>query len=285
MEEKKRSNIMVRTVSGVLFTAIVIAASLVSFYTFAALLLWICAAGVMEFYRLAERCDLQPRKVTGTVAACAVLLLNLAAARLEGLGGLLLAGCVLLAAAIFVTELYRRGKNPLASIATTLAGVLYVAVPLSMVGYMPMTGRDYAPEPATGGGYDPWIFLCYIFIVWANDAFAYLVGISIGRHKLFPRISPKKSWEGLFGGIAGAVGTACLIGWLTGESLIFWAGLGAVVSVGGIFGDLVESMFKRAGDVKDSGSIMPGHGGFLDRFDAMLFSAPLVYVYFTIFAM
>lgn len=275
MEEKKRSNIVVRTISGVLFTAIVIAASLVSYYTFAALLLWICAAGIMEFYRLAERCDLQPRKVTGTAAACVLLLLSLASAWLESMNGLLLAGSVVLTIIIFASELYRTGKNPVASIAATLAGVVYVAVPLSIVCYMPMLG----------GEYDPWMFLSYIFIVWANDAFAYLVGISIGRHRLFPRISPKKSWEGLVGGVAGAVGTACLIGWLKGESLVVWAGLGAVVTVGGIFGDLVESMFKRAGDVKDSGSIMPGHGGFLDRFDAMLFSAPLVYVYFTIFAM
>ena len=132
---------------------------------------------------------------------------------------------------------------------------------------------------AAGGGWRPWPMVCFILVIWANDVFAYLVGSSLGRHPLCKRISPNKSWEGFFGGIAGAVGVALAASWLLGADMGRWAGLAAVASLTGVAGDLVESKFKRAAGVKDSGRILPGHGGWLDRFDAMILSAPYVLVY------
>ena len=119
----------------------------------------------------------------------------------------------------------------------------------------------------------------FIFIIWANDVFAYLVGMSIGRTKLCERLSPKKSWEGFFGGVIGAVAMGLVAARMLGGSYAEWAVLALIASVTGVLGDLVGSMFKRAAGVKDSGTLIPGHGGVLDRFDAMLLAAPFVFVY------
>ena len=132
---------------------------------------------------------------------------------------------------------------------------------------------------AGDGVWRPETVLCYIFIIWANDVFAYLVGMTFGRHRLCERLSPKKSWEGFFGGIAGAVVLGLVAARVMDGSCWVWAGLALVAAATGVLGDLVESMFKRAAGVKDSGNLIPGHGGVLDRFDAMLLSAPFVFVY------
>ena len=137
------------------------------------------------------------------------------------------------------------------------------------------------------------IVLFYIFIIWANDSFAYLFGITLGKHRLFERISPKKSWEGFVGGLFGAA----LMGFIAAKDIISdmelcgmtdinemgvmvkWIGMALIAAVAGVFGDLVESLFKRSIDIKDSGRIMPGHGGWLDRFDALLLSIPFSFIY------
>ena len=124
------------------------------------------------------------------------------------------------------------------------------------------------------------VVLGVIFTVWANDIGAYLIGRWLGRHRLFERISPKKSWEGFLGGVCSAIAVGILMGYWQDASLLLWAGAGLVIAVSSVFGDLVESMLKRSVGLKDSGSIIPGHGGFLDRFDALLMAVPFVFVYF-----
>jgi phosphatidate cytidylyltransferase len=136
----------------------------------------------------------------------------------------------------------------------------------------------------SGGDYNPWLVMAFFAMVWVNDTGAYLVGVTIGKRRLFPRISPKKSWEGFIGGVLFTIGLSYGISlYIDGYPMFLWLVAGLVVSVFGTMGDLTESMLKRAMDVKDSGSILPGHGGVLDRFDAVTFAAPLVYVLFEFF--
>lgn len=149
-------------------------------------------------------------------------------------------------------------------------GIIYVAVPMAMLLYVPQM---------LVGKWNPWAMMAFISIIWVNDICAYLVGVTLGKHRLCERISPKKSWEGFFGGLIGAAGFAVLFGHLFGGNLLIWGGLGLVVALAGVAGDLIESLIKREADVKDSGTMMPGHGGFLDRFDALLLATPFALFY------
>lgn len=274
----KMKNLAVRTMSGLVLAAVVLGAIAWSQWSFGALLLVLLAVGMLEFYALAGKQGNSPQKIVGLVAGIVLFVLNFAfvSEDIEILGsarqayGCGLAFLLLLLPAMFICELYRRNENPAAGIGTTMMGVCYVALPLSLMCYIPMVGSDT---------WNPWVMIAYIFIIWANDVFAYLVGMSIGRHRLCERLSPKKSWEGFFGGLAGAVVMGVVAAKVLDAHVWVWAGLALVAAVSGVLGDLVESMFKRAAGVKDSGKLIPGHGGMLDRFDAMLLSAPFVFVY------
>jgi phosphatidate cytidylyltransferase len=167
---------------------------------------------------------------------------------------------------VSIVELYRKKSTPLENIFVSVGNVIYIVVPIMML----FLFRSY----------DKWFFLIYFVAVWTNDVGAYLVVMTMGKHRLFERISPKKSWEGFFGGLFFSIVISLVSGYLLKNELsLWWAGFGAVVCIAGVFGDLVESMFKRAVQMKDSGSVIPGHGGFLDRFDAVFISAPIVFIY------
>ena len=126
----------------------------------------------------------------------------------------------------------------------------------------------------------PLILLSVFIFLWSNDTFAFLIGKSIGRNKLFESISPKKTIEGFVGGLLGTLITAIIIFYVKEtETIWFWLALGAIVSVSGTFGDLFESLLKRKAGIKDSGNIMPGHGGILDRIDSLLFAIPFSYLF------
>lgn len=275
---EKMKNLMVRTLSGAVLAVVVLGAICWSQWSFGALLALLLIVGMGEFYTLAEARGESPQRFIGLIAGLILLALNFAFVSddIQILGSANqafacgLAFLLLLLPVMFICELFRRRENPIANIASTLLGVIYVAMPFSLMCYFPIIASET---------WNPWVMLFYIFIIWANDVFAYLVGMSIGRHKLFERLSPKKSWEGFFGGVIGAVAMGLLAARVLDGGYAAWAGLAFVASITGVLGDLVESMFKRAAGVKDSGSLIPGHGGVLDRFDAMLLSAPFVFVY------
>ena len=265
-------NLMVRTLSGLVLVAVFVGAVLGSQWSFGALLLLILVGGQTEFYKLARETGLSPQRWMGLAVGVLLFALNFIVFRqfsrsvTDEAGGAvlyLLLYIGLLLPTLFVCELFRRSATPLANLGATLLGVLYVAVPLSLLLYVPVLAGDGVWRPET--------VLCYIFIIWANDVFAYLVGMTFGRHRLCERLSPKKSWEGFFGGLAGA--------YALDANYWVWGGLALVASLSGVAGDLVESMFKREAGVKDSGQVIPGHGGVLDRFDALLLSAPYVFLY------
>ncbi len=184
---------------------------------------------------------------------------------------------------LFISELYTRNANAVNDWAYTMLGQMYIALPLACINVL-----AFRQQP---DGTISFYFLLplsvYIFL-WVNDTGAYLSGSLLGRHKLFPRISPGKSWEGSIGGGLLVLAVAALLGWwensheyLSGLSVIEWMGLGLVVVFFGTWGDLVESLFKRTLGIKDSGSILPGHGGMLDRFDSSLMAIPasVIYIY------
>ncbi|WP_297932114.1 phosphatidate cytidylyltransferase [uncultured Alistipes sp.] len=274
----KMKNLVIRSLSGAVLGVVVLGAILWSQWSFGALLLVLSLAGMHEFYALCERRGEAPQRVLGLLSGALLFALNFAFVsddiRILGPAGHAfgsgMAFLLLLMPLLFVCELYRKRENPAANIAVTLLGVVYVALPFSLLLYLPILSTD---------AWTPWVVVAYVTIIWANDVCAYLVGMTVGRRKLFERLSPKKSWEGFFGGLAGAVGAGLAAGHLLGASLAAWAGLALVAAVVAVAGDLAESMFKRAAGVKDSGALIPGHGGVLDRFDAMLLSAPFVFVY------
>ena len=197
-------NLMVRTLSGAVLAVVVLGAVIWSQWSFGALLLAMLVAGMLEFYGLAEKQGNAPQKIVGMAAGIVLFALNFAFVSddIEILSGASqafacgMAFMLLLIPAMFICELYRKQQNPASGIGTTLMGVCYIALPLSLMCYIPIIGSEV---------WTPWVMIFYIFIIWANDVFAYLVGMSVGRHRMFERLSPKKSWEGFFGGLAGAV--------------------------------------------------------------------------------
>lgn len=183
---------------------------------------------------------------------------------------------------LFVAELYLKNESPILSWAYTMLGQMYIAFPLSLINILAFGNDDVSVE----GSANMLLPLSVFILLWANDTGAYCTGSLLGRHKLFPRISPAKSWEGSIGGGVLSIIVAALIGHYgangagtKGMDIMVWIGLGVVVVVFGTWGDLVESLFKRTIGVKDSGKILPGHGGMLDRFDSSLLAIPAVVVY------
>lgn len=178
-----------------------------------------------------------------------------------------------------IAELYYKAPNPINNWAFTLFAQVYCAGSFSMLNFI-------GAEPGTPGvmSYTP-IFIMAIFIfVWLDDTGAYLVGSLIGKHKLFERISPKKSWEGFFGGLILALASSQAFAWFAPEiNRMNWLGLAATVVLFGTWGDLIESLLKRTLGVKDSGNVLPGHGGMLDRFDSVMLAVPASYIYIELF--
>ena len=183
---------------------------------------------------------------------------------------------------LFISELYTKAPNPINNWAYTMLSQMYIALPFSMINVVAFHSTGDAHV------YDYLLPLSIFIFLWTNDTGAYISGSLLGRHKLFPRVSPGKSWEGSIGGGLLVLAVAALVGYLVNSSegghalsIPAWMGLGLVVVFFGTWGDLVESLFKRTLGIKDSGNILPGHGGMLDRFDSslMAFPAAVVYLY------
>jgi phosphatidate cytidylyltransferase len=280
-----KKSLVTRTLSGAALMVVFFGAIYCSRWSFGALVLAMVLGCQYEFYRMCRAAGNEPQQFAGLVLGAALAVMSFVVFMQFGgdepvgvfvgkmvytLGLYML----LLVPTIFICEMVRNRPTPIANVATTFAGVMYAALPLALLFFVPLL--------LGGGDWNPWIMLGYILIVWSNDVFAYLVGCAIGRHRMCERISPKKSWEGFVGGVVGAIAIGVGVAWLLGGDLILWGGMSAVVAVTGVAGDFVESMFKRSVGVKDSGAMLPGHGGWLDRFDALLISSPFVFAYLLI---
>ena len=178
-----------------------------------------------------------------------------------------------------IAELYYKAPNPINNWAFTLFAQVYCAGSFSILNFI-------GAEPGTPGvmSYTPLFIMAIFIFVWLDDTGAYLVGSLIGKHKLFERISPKKSWEGFFGGLILSLASSQAFAWFAPEiNRMNWLGLAATVVLFGTWGDLIESLLKRTLGVKDSGNVLPGHGGMLDRFDSVMLAVPASYIYIELF--
>ena len=277
----KQKNFIVRTITGTLFVAIMVAGFLnprAMVFLFAL----ITGLSVWEYTGLVNGIDdVRVNRFISTVAGV-YLFLAVAAWRMGLVANFIIVVPYLLTIVyLFVSGLFTCSKNPVADWAYTMLGQMYVALPLSMINIL-----AFEVDGQWGVNFDPLLPLSIFIFLWTNDSGAYCCGSLLGRHKLFPRVSPGKSWEGSIGGCVLVLAVAALIGWWanSGEmthqlSIAAWMGLGLVVVVFGTLGDLVESLFKRTLGIKDSGNLLPGHGGMLDRFDSALMAIPAAVIY------
>ncbi len=176
---------------------------------------------------------------------------------------------------VVIARLYRKSPDPIATWAYILLGQVLLAGPFALMNFI-----VFDRHGADASSYTPLLLLAIFVCVWMNDTGAFLVGSLLGRRKLFERISPKKSWEGFYGGLALALAVSSFFSWVMPEVAWYkWMGLAAVIVVFGTWGDLSESLLKRTLHVKDSGCLLPGHGGMLDRFDSVMMAVPAALVY------
>lgn len=271
-------NLRQRLVVGILGGAVFVGAVLWRPESLAALLLLLTVTGSLEFYRLVRTAGFRPERGPGVALAVITLLVmgQAAIGQLPVWAPWLLPPAVAL---VLVVELYRSAHpQPFVNVALTWAGVAYVAVPL---GLLPTLA--FGPDGAFSG----WPVLGLVLLIWAADTGAYAAGRLWGRRKLFPRHSPGKTWEGWVGGTLLALATGWgLAHWAPAPlSLGQWLGAAALVAVFGVWGDLAESMLKRSLGVKDSGTLLPGHGGVLDRFDSLLLATPFVVAWVKVWAL
>jgi len=268
--------VIIRTITGLIFISIVIASVCWSIYSFMLVFLLVTMLCQHEFYFLIHSDNIKPQKIAGFILG-AFLFLSVAlyAHNISGFGLVLLN--IPLACLIFVAEMYRKHETPFTNIAITLLGVYYIALPLSLLNFF------YSPFQITGE-FRVQLLLGFFIITWVTETAAYVAGNLFGKHLLFQRISPKKTWEGIIGAVLFGIITAFILSMVFKDFLFcHWLAIAMLIILAGTFGDLAESLFKRSCQVKDSGSLLPGHGGMLDRFDSILFAAPFVFLYIYIF--
>lgn len=277
----KQKNLITRTITGVLFVAIMVV-GMMRPDTLILLFALITGMTLWEYTGLVN--DIEGVHVNRLISTIAGVYFFLAVAgwRIGMVQGfVVMVPYVLTIVYSLIAELYLKQQNPVADWAYTMLGQMYIALPFSMVVFLAFPLTDFG-----GSTFDYLLPLSIFIFLWANDTGAYCTGSLLGKHKLFPRISPGKSWEGSIGGGIFVLIIAGIIGYLVNNNgmahhvgMAEWIGLGLVVVVFGTWGDLVESLFKRTLGIKDSGKILPGHGGMLDRFDSSLMALPAAVIY------
>ncbi len=269
MSTSKMSNLLKRTIFGLILVTIVSGSILLSEYSMLGLVMLIYVLGTVELHKLIA---LKGNTITLFSSLAGILIIGvtyLATAGLIPLYALAVMLIVLLTLAIFIYVI--AGKNSYTSVASMFFGGLWIAVSLSLYAALGWQNET--------GVYDPTMLLIVIILIWVNDIGAFLVGSFIGKNPLAPSISPGKTWEGFISGIVLTMIGGILVYRITlTYSLYHWIILSILISLGATIGDLFESKIKREYGAKDSGNIIPGHGGILDRFDSLFFSAPLVYL-------
>jgi phosphatidate cytidylyltransferase len=281
-------NLITRSKTALVFVAVVLVSIWWNQWTYLALMLAIISLSLWEYYGVTGKIITKNKvsflyKYLAVFLGCTLFLasffpiLNYPTDHKQALSETLFFYFIIPLLPVFIFlifEMLAGSEMPFQNVGINITGFYYIAVPVSMTNFIVFETGAYRSLPLIG----------VILLIWANDAFAYLVGSAIGRHKIFPRISPGKTWEGTVGGIAGNFIAAFLIFSVFNlYGLSDWLLIAGLVSVFATLGDWAESMLKRSLNIKDTGSLFPGHGGMLDRFDAFFFTIPFVALYFLLF--
>ena len=273
------ANLRTRILTALGLGSVFVGAVVISEYSSVLIFLIIALTGLWEFYTLiAKNAEVKPQKFAGTVLGLLLYITGITLTVLADSTGISLmewkkigAGFLLLFLGIATIEMFRKRVQSFQNVSTTLFGAFYTCMPFTL---LVNCGVD------AQGNYAPWTIIGFFFIIWASDTGAYFVGRSFGKHKLAERLSPKKTVEGFIGGIFASALVAYLISMYNSMlSVTAWIICGIVLAIAGTAGDLFESMLKRQLGVKDSGNILPGHGGILDRFDSTYFAAPVFWMF------
>jgi len=268
--------LLIRTLSGLVYVVLTVGSILISKYTFFAFFTLVLAYTLYEFYRLSKNDGVKPQFILGILTAI-YLFVSFFLYDMKLVTADIFLGMIPLLMLVPIVELIKGGERTVQNIAYTILGIVYIAFPFSMLNFI-VTPIQLQPEK-----YMPEVLLCLFILLWANDSGAYLFGSWLGKHKMIERISPKKTWEGAVGGaLLTMVVSVVMFRILNVLGFVDAIVLSLITVVAGTLGDLIESMIKRHFHVKDSGAIMPGHGGLLDRFDSMLLAAPVYYIYITL---
>lgn len=271
-------NLGTRIFTGIIFICLLMGGLLINRYSYLIVFSVITCLALYEFYGLLSKAGKVPlNKILNTVGGLCLFVSAYFFFSSTSQSLLLLvpyAGYLLI---LFVSELYARHPNPIMSLAYAVLGQMYIAIPLALLNFL-----AFGYNGLTGSYHYAFLLALFVFI-WVNDSFAYLTGSLFGKHRLFERISPKKSWEGFIGGALFSIIAAIIYSqFYTQLPMWAWIGFSLVTIVAGTLGDLIESLMKRTLQVKDSGALLPGHGGILDRIDSVIFSIPALFVYLQI---
>ncbi len=265
-------NLVTRTFSGIVFVVIIIGSIVSGIHVLLSVFLIITILALLEYTKFTtDTFHDKSSKLTFLISGI-ILYTIVALVHLTYISIFWLTSILPILTIPVITILLSNHKNPIASISKMVFGLIYIALPFSLLISFYKFNSVFNEFPE--------LIIGFFVILWFNDVFAYIVGSLIGKTKLFKKISPKKTWEGTIGGIVLSILAAYVLSlFFSSIDLTDWLVIGFLISIFATLGDLVESMFKRHANLKDSGNIMPGHGGVLDRLDGLLLAAPIVYVY------
>jgi phosphatidate cytidylyltransferase len=277
-----KNNFLLRTLTGALFVLLIVGSILYSPFSFGILFAAVAGLSVYEFGGLVNQYAGVHINRMMTALGGAYLFLAMMSFSINAIGPQIFLPYLLLLIYLLIAELYLKADNPIANWAYSMLSQLYVALPFALLN---MLAFHYSAADAATS-YNPILPLALFVFIWLSDTGAYCVGSLIGRHRLFERISPKKSWEGSIGGAVLSIASALLFAYYFPFMPAWkWMGMALVIVVFGTWGDLVESLMKRQLGIKDSGNILPGHGGMLDRFDSALIAIPAATIYLHVFSL
>lgn len=265
------SNLLVRTITGIVYAGAIISCQMLGKISSTLLFLFIMIISLNEFYLIVKNDNTKPHVLLGLLVSIGIFFSSFLFFENIELSFLAINCSLLLILCIFCTEIFSNRAPNFNNVALTLAGIIYISIPLSLTIFL---NHNAINE------YDYSLLLGIFILVWLSDTGGYFIGMKFGKHKLYEKISPNKSWEGAYGSLLfSIIGSIILSLYISQLNTVEWLFMGIIISIASIIGDLVESYLKRSVAIKDSGYILPGHGGILDRIDSLLFVIPTVFIY------